>query len=211
LVPEVLPGDVLPVPPGEWLLKKRRSLLGRTQAASPGVLLLPARDVGIVGPPDKIAEFAAASGFKTFTEGGGYFHEGLSLQECIVPVVVVRLQMPQATPAGETVKITYRSDRFTSSVVGLKILLSCGLFESSLTIRLEAFDGTTPKAKLVGQAADCDARNPVTGEITLQPGENAVPLVIDADYGGRQVEVRATDPRTAAILDRLTLKNDRLV
>jgi PglZ domain len=211
LVPEVLPGDVLPVPPGEWLLKKRRSLLGRTQAASPGVLLFPARDVGIVGPPDKIAEFAAASGFKTFSEGAGYFHEGLSLQECLVPVVVVRLQMPQATPAGETVKITYRSDRFTSSVVGLTILLSCGLFESSLTIRLEAFDGTTPKAKLVGQAADCDARNPATGEITLQPGENAVPLVIDADYSGRQVEVRATDPRTGAILDRLTLKNDRMV
>ena len=95
----------------------------------------------------------------------------ISLQECIVPVVVVRLQMPQVTPAGETVKITYRSDRFTSSVVGLKILLSCGLFESSLTIRLEAFDGTTTKARLVGQAADCDARNPATGEITLQPGE----------------------------------------
>ena len=48
-------------------------------------------------------------------------------------------------------------------------------------------------------------------KITLQPGENAVPLVIDTDYGGRQVEVRAIDPRTGAILDRLTLKDDRMV
>lgn len=210
LVPEVLPGDVAPVPPGEWLLKKRRSLLGRAQASGAGTLTLSARDVGIVGSPDTIPDFVAASGFKTFTDGAGYFHEGLSLQECVVPVVVVQLNKPQTTSGGEQVKIAYRSDRFTSAVVGLKLLLT-SLFEPSLVIRLEAFDGVGPKATMVGQAADCDARNPVTGEVALQAGvETSVPLVVDADYSGRQVEVRAIDPRTGAVLDRLTLKNDRL-
>lgn len=211
LVPEVLAGDVVPVPPGEWLLKKRRSLLGRAQSSGAGTLALSAHSVGIVGPLDRIPDFIVASGFKTFTDGAGYFHEGLSLQECVVPVVVVRLHKPQTTSGGEQVKITYRNDRFTSSVIGLKLLLT-SLFESSLTIRLEAFDSAGPKASIVGQAADCDARDPVTGEVTLQAGvETSVPLVIDADYGGRQVEVRATDPRTGAVFDRLTLKNDRLV
>jgi len=193
------------------VLRKRRSLLGRAQSSGAGALTLPARDVGIVGPAGAIPDFVAASGFKTFTDGAGYFHEGLSLQECVVPVVVVQLDKPQTTSGGEQVKITYRSDRFTSSVVGLKLLLT-SMFEPSLVIRLEAFDGTGPKATMVGHAADCDARNPVTGEVTLQAGgETSVPLVIDAEYDGRQVEVRAIDPRTGAVLDRLPLKNDRLV
>jgi hypothetical protein len=209
LVPEVLPGDVLPSPPGAWLLKKRRSLLGRAQGAAPGVLMLPARDVGIVGPAD---DFAVATGFKTFKDGAGYFHEGLSLQECVVPVVVVRLQRAQATGGGERVTISYRSDRFTSSVIGLKLRLDASLFNATLTVRLGAFDGSGPKARQVGQAAECDARDPATGEITLQAGvETPVPLVVDADFTGPRVEVRAIDPRTGAVLHRLTLKNDRLV
>jgi hypothetical protein len=211
LVPEVLPGDVVPVPAGDWRLKKRRSLLGRAQSSGPGTLALDAHDLGIVGPPEVTPDFVVASGFKTFVDGAGYFHEGLSLQECLVPVVIARLHRPQTAGGGEQVNINYRSDRFTSSVVGLKLLFT-SLFGSSLAIRLDAYDGAGPKANVVGQAADCDARNPVTGEVTLQKDvETAVPLVVDAEYSGRQIEVRATDPRTGAILARLTLKNDRLV
>lgn len=209
LVPEVLPGDVLSIPPGAWLLKKRRALLGRAQGSAPGVLTLSARDAGIIGPVD---DFAVASGFKTFRDGAGYFHEGVSLQECVVPIVVALPQRPQAASGGERVTIGYRSDRFTSSVIGLKVELTASLFNTELTIRLEVFDSSGPKARLVGQVAECDARNPATGEITLRAGtETPVPLVIDTDYAGPRVEIRAIDPRTGVVLHRLTLKNDRLV
>jgi hypothetical protein len=166
--------------------------------------------VGIVGPID---DYVAATGFKTFKDGEGYFHEGLSLQECVVPVVVARLQQSPVAGGGEQVEVTYRSDRFTSAVVGLKVLLkNASLLSSSLAVRVEAFDGPGPKAKVVGQAADCDARNPATGEVLLQAGvETPVPLVIDNEFTGPKIEVRATDPRTGATLAHLTLKNDRLV
>src|SRR5207249_25805 len=68
-LPETLAGDVVAVPPGVWVAKKRRSLLGQAQAASPGVLIFRARDAGIVGP---VEDFAAAAGFKTFQAGTEY-------------------------------------------------------------------------------------------------------------------------------------------
>src|SRR5207247_8057623 len=117
---------------------------GQARGQAPGVVLLQPADVGIVGPAD---DFAVAEGFKTFQDGPGYFHEGLSLQECVVPIVVVRAQrQASATPetAREWVQITYRSARFTSSVVGLKVTLTT-MFPESLAVRLEAFDGSGPK------------------------------------------------------------------
>jgi hypothetical protein len=207
LVPETLPGDVVTVPPGEWVLRKRRSLLGHAQASSPGVLILDSREVGIVGP---VEDFAAATEFKTFQAGAGYFHEGLSLQECIVPVVVVHARRQQPLGGQEQVSITYKFDRFTSSVVGLKLLLT-SMFGKQLALRLEAFDGAGPKAKPVGRAADCDARDAATGDIVLQAGvETQVPLIVDSDFSGPSVEIRAVDPRSGAVLDRLPLKNGRL-
>jgi hypothetical protein len=207
LVPEILAGDVLTVPTGTWLLRTRRSLLGQSQANPPGMLYLQAQQMGIVGP---FMEYVAAMDFKMFRHDAGYFHEGLSLQECVVPVVTAHLSMAQMVTGDEQVAITYRSDRVTSSVVGLKVRLM-SLFTPLLSIRLEAFDGPGPKAQSVGQAGDCDARDPITGEIKLQSGvETQVPLIIDPDFQGSRVEVRAIDPRTGAVLARLSLKNARM-
>ncbi len=207
LVPEILAGDALTVPAGTWLLKTRRSLLGQSQATHPGMLNLQAQHIGIVGP---VIEYVAATDFKTFGHHAGYFHEGLSLQECIIPVVTAYLSKAQTTIGDEQVAITYRSDHFTSAVVGLKFMLM-SLFTPSLSIRLDAFDGPGPKALSVGQAGDCDARDPITGEIKLQSGvETQVPLIIDPDFQGSRVEVRAIDPRTGAVLARLSLKNARM-
>jgi hypothetical protein len=40
--------------------------------------------------------------------------------------------------------------------------------------------------------------------------ETQVPLIIDPDFQGSRIEVRAIDPRTGAILARLSLKNARM-
>jgi hypothetical protein len=128
-----------------------------------------------------------------------------------VPVVTLRAKpAPSAATGGEQVTISYRSDRFTSSVVGLKLGLTA-MFNPTLRVRVEAFDGSTAKAKVVGQAEDCDARDPVTGEVELRAGvETSVPLVVDDDFNGREIEVRATDPRTGVVCGTLKLKNARL-
>ena len=67
------------------------------------------------------------------------------------------------------VDIRYRSDRFTSRVVGLKFHLRSDIFATPAQVRIEAYDGKGAKANLVGEAADCEARDEKTREVTLQP------------------------------------------
>lgn len=210
LLPEIPAGDVIAEPDGAWAYRKRRALVGRVIGKATGSLVLPALHLGIRTDPADL-EIAFPSGLRTYRQIEGYFHEGLSLQECVVPVVILRAAAPESDVSGsEQVTISYRSESFTSSVVGLSVGLT-SMLSQTLSVRIEAFNGAGPKAKRVGDAADCDARDPGTGEISLRAGETtAVPLLVDPDFSGNEIEVRAIDPRTNVVYSRLTLKNGRL-
>jgi hypothetical protein len=184
---------------------KRRSLLGSSISRSSGVAIMQAVHVGITGP---VQEYAIPSGLTAFVAGHGYFHEGLSLQECIVPVVVLKTRGMRTITAGrEEVEIRYRSDRFTSRVVGVKIWFN-SLLSNSLTVRVEAYDGSGTKAKLVGEAADCEARDPATRLVTLNKGvETQVPVRIQDEFTGANIEIRTTDAATGGVFHRLKLKS----
>jgi hypothetical protein len=205
LLPEIAPGSMAQQPHGEWKIAKRRCLLGRSISKPQGVTILKASHVGITGP---VEEYIVPTGLTTFVAGQGYFHEGLSLQECVVPVVVLQAQGErQAGSSREEVEIRYRSDRFTSRVVGVKVWFN-SLLSDSLTVRVEAFDGSGPKANQVGEAADCEARDPASRFVTLIKGiETQVPVRIQDDFTGASIEVRATDPATGGVFHRLKLKS----
>jgi hypothetical protein len=205
LLPEVAAGDVIRDPPGDWKKSKRRCRLGASRAGASGVVVFPAEKVGIVGP---FEELAVPSGFRVFTAGEGYFHEGVSLQECLIPVVVLQVRERAKTgTGGDQVEIRYRADQFTSRVIGLKVWYNA-LLGHSLTVRIDVCDGPGAKAALVGEAADCDARDPNTRLITLEKGkETQVPIRIQDDFKGSSIEVRAVDPTTGRIFYRLKLRN----
>jgi hypothetical protein len=205
MVHEIAPGDVVGKPPGEWMMMKRRSLLGRALAAGPGVLIFKGEHVGIQGDPEEIC---VPVGFKVFSAGASYFHEGISLQEALVPVIVVNVRAGLAGQGRRQITIRYRSDRFTSRVIGLRVECSGLDFGEAVRVRIEAYDGTSAKASMVGEAADCEARDERTHEVTLQLGaEIQVPVLIDPDFAGPKVEIRVIDPQTGVIWARCELKN----
>jgi hypothetical protein len=206
LLPEVPAGDVVATPPGRWLKTKRRCCLGSGLAATTGTVVLRAADVGIQGAPEEIC---VPTGFKVFSAGEGYFHEGISLQECVLPAVVVRVKTTSTGQGKQQVSVRYRSDKFTSRVIGLKLVYaSGGFFEEPVRVKVQAHGGTAANAKVVGDAADCDARDESTHEVTLKPGaEVPVPVLIDPDFSGPFVEIRVTDPVTGQIWARKKLKN----
>lgn len=206
LLPEILPGDVATAPPGEWRLAKRRSLLGRSLSRAAGVMVLPAAQVGIEGP---VEELAVTTGVRTFQAGSGYFHEGLSLQECLVPMVTLRATPTAAIGKGDQVSLTYRSDRFTSSVIGLKLRLD-SMLSSTISVKLEGYPAGG-KGQAVAEAGECDALDHATKEVVLKNGvDTPVPLLVSPDFHGDELEIRAWDPRTGATLAGLTLKNARM-
>ena len=84
-------------------------------------------------------------------------------------------------------------------------------FGTPAQVRIGAYDGKGAKANLVGEAADCEARDEKTREVTLQANkETPVPVLIDPDFDGSEVEIRVNDPRTRVVWARKKLKNTML-
>lgn len=205
LLPEILPGDVVSATPnGDWAWSKRRFLLGRQVREAAGTRVLNARRLGISGD---ISELVVPNGFGVYSDGSGYFHGGVSLQECVLPLIIVHANPPAGISVPEELRLSYRSEQFTSHVLGIK-----GWFNSLLTpnilVRVEVYDGSGANARKVGEAAECDARDDTTHEITLMAGQEIqIPVLIEADFNGEQIEIRAIQAETSIIVSRLTLKN----
>ena len=211
MLPEIPAGDVVRTPPGDWPASKRRCLLGSCLSGSTGTVILKAGHVGVQGD---VQEVCLPIGFRVFSEGDGYFHGGLSLQEAVAPVIVYRAgRGKQATAGRPEIDVRYRSDKFTSRVIGLKILLQCDMFDtpSRAQVRIEAYDSSGKNAEIVGEATDCEARDERTRLVTLQAGkETPVPMLIDPDFDGEEIEIRVSDPETRVVWTRRKLKNAML-
>ena len=209
MLPEIPAGDVVQTPPGGWPASKRRCLLGSRLSGSAGTVTLKAGHVGIQGD---VQEVCLPIGFRVFSEGEGYFHGGLSLQEAVVPVIVFRAGREKQTTAGKPeIDVRYRSDKFTSRVIGLKFHLQSDMFGTAARVKIEAYDGTGTKAKVIGEAADCEARDEKTREVTLQAGkETPVPVLLDPDFDGAEIEIRVSDPQTRVVWAKRKLKNAML-
>jgi len=207
LLPEILAGDVCQRPEGTWIEAKRRYCLGSHLSDNKDCIIFKADHVGIKGD---ITEVCIPNGLKVFSEGDSYFHGGISLQEAIIPVVIFTSQGPREVSKGQQhIKIRYKSDKFTSRVIDLQVCLKhADLFGTPLNVRIEAFDGPSPKAKIVGEAADCKARDEKTHEVTLKPGnEMHIPILIDFDFSDPLIEIRVSDPISRMIYARHTLTN----
>jgi 5S rRNA maturation endonuclease (ribonuclease M5) len=78
-------------------------------------------------------------------------------------------------------------------------------------VRIEAYDGSGAKAKVVGEAADCEARDEKTREVTLAANkETPVPVLLDPDFNGPEIEIRVSDPQTRVVWAKRKLKNAML-
>jgi hypothetical protein len=191
-LPEVLPGDRCPEPAGRWLLRTRRSLFGELGGHSDDAVTLPASSLAIQGG---VTHVCVPRGVKVFRMGSPYFHEGISIQECLVPFVVLDAVKRQPSSAGEAVvSIRYRSDRFTTRIFSVQVEYS-SLLRTAMPVRIQAFvPGTT---ELVGEAADCETLDPHTGLVTLPVGTRVhVPIALGPDFSGPAVEVRVVDSTT---------------
>lgn len=201
-------GDAIQKPAGEWVEVKNRALLGAGQPNAQ-VVCVEAAHVGIRGD---ISHYVAARGLATFTKGVRYFHEGLSLQECVLPVVQVRLKpSPKKGSAGRIeLLLTYRGANI-GKVTTLRPSVEVSLPVSDLfgpaevSFVLEGFDSS---GKKVAEAASSPVTDPATGEVRMLPGQSLkLPIRIQEGFNGR-FELRAAHPGTSEIFATLKLSTD---
>jgi hypothetical protein len=203
-------GDAIQKPAGEWVEVKNRSLLGAGQP-NPQVICVDTAHVGIRGD---IPRYVAARGLASFTKGVRYFHEGLSLQECLLPLVQVDLIPSVRTPKAVPVELilTYRGAK-AGKITTLRPSVEVSMPISDLfgpeevSFVLEGFDADGQRGK-VAEAASSPLTDPTTSEVRMEPGKSLrVPIKIREGFEGR-IELRAVDPQTGAILATLALSTD---
>ena len=212
LIHEQAAGDVAPRPKGKWLVEKGRCMLGSGQEDSANVVMK-REDVGI---PGDFENYAVPKALVPYSRGELYYHEGLSLQECVLPCLNIPLKtegkkdkkvaLPQLT-------LSYRqgkADRITSRRPVIDVSWPEGsLFpeEHETEVGIEAVDS---KGASVGSVGTGQAINAATGGVRIRPGAAiAVGLRMDDNFVG-SFTVRAFDPKTNIGLGDLALKTDYL-
>lgn len=222
LLPGQEAGDGVPKPPGDWLQVKDRCLLG-SGSATPAVVVFNKQEVGIRGD---FESYAVPRSFGTFSRRVPYFHDGLSLQECVLPVLTVRLKrVAVAIPDSPEVQISYKAGKTSQVTTRLPLIDVCALerdrqsqleLEAStheIELRLEAWgkDSATGQERIVGEPASSNHVHPATGLVRLKPGQAIkVPIRLEESFNGA-FEVRVYDPETrVAYGEALRLKTNIL-
>lgn len=201
-------GNLAPKPPGTWAIQKSRCLLGEGSADSHNVVMN-AKEVGI---PGQVKNYASPKALVPYSRGQIYCHEGLSLQECVLPCLTIQLETASQSKkkaAAPNLVLTYRqgkTDKITSRRPVLDLAWpEAQLFadESEREVAIEAVDSS---GNIVGVAGTGQTVNPATGCVRIKPGDAlAVGLKMEDSFSGN-FKVRVLDPSSNATLVDLSLK-----
>ena len=209
-------GDWVSKPDGDWKSEHERILLGNGNIDAHH-FSLSAPQCGI---QTDIIKFAGPRSLAPYRKGMLYYHGGLSLQECLLPVIEVTLK-PKAikSVSKSVIMLDYKNGnkRITSrfAVIDLKLESYIhNIFDNpndatGVEILLEAHDS---KNNVVGEAKPSEFVNAATGTIIVEPGISVkVTLKMDTDFEGK-FKVKAIDPVTSAVLGTpLELETDYTV
>lgn len=105
LQPNTLGGDKVVKPTGnDIVLSKVRCIAGNLNDSEASLTFSPEQ----LGVNTKVPRFAFAKGYGVYESGQIYFHEGLSLQENIVPIVSVTLAKEKKKTVNATYTLSYK-------------------------------------------------------------------------------------------------------
>jgi len=201
-------GNAIGKPPGEWKMTKDRALLG-TGSADSNSWVVSTADAGI---RSSMAQIAVPKGMATYTAGVTYFHGGLSPQECILPVIDVRLKQAANAPPAQRVEVnlTYRGSNrgsVTTLLPSMELSYPAADLFGPATVRVVLI-ATDHAGNTVGEAGSSAAVDPGSREISLDRGKAIkVPLRLKEGFEG-EFNVIAADPATGATYATIKLKTE---
>jgi hypothetical protein len=204
LHPTFQPGDNVSKPVGDWLLSKSRCLGGSGATSENGLGFSPAE----IGIKSEIKNFVFLKNYAVFEKNTTYFHEGISLQECIVPVMVLTSRKAKKE---KTIQVNATYKGRTSGIITTRtpsIEVSCfvegELGFDNIFIRMEAFNNDI----IVGKSGYSEFVNEVSNLLEIIPGQAyKIPLEMNPDFEG-SFEVRLSDPATNKTYSTIKLQTD---
>jgi hypothetical protein len=183
-------------PGGKQVALHRRCWIGRGGATPPGCLRVSAAALGYASDLD----FVFPAGTGVFRAGGdlAYHHGGPSLQELVIPVLGIRLGTRAKERTVQTpVLVSAPPETVTNRIFSVVLKLD-GLFPAVVKPLLTAGGQQVGAAGMVVNA-ELDR---TTGNVTLQPGEEATVAFVLSSEGVEAVQIVVQDPATDAELYR---------
>jgi len=204
------PGDVCAKPPGNWIGVHDRCSLG-DGAGDGNHMEVSAEKMGIRGD---FAKFAAPHSLASYRNGLLYYHGGISLQECVVPVITMQLKassQPSLHQASVTMSYKNGAKAITTRMPVIDLSIETAeLFsrENDFEILLEAHDS---RGEVVGEAKAGGVVNPATGTLSLKPGDKVqVTIKMQMDFEGK-FKIKALHPTTYTVYCQIDLATDYAV
>lgn len=203
-------GDTCRKLTGNWLNEHERCLLGEGSSDN-NHYKLSCEKAGIRGD---FAEIAGPLSMASYRSGMLYYHGGASLQECVVPVITMKLEhdsQPKTEVASINISYKNGAKRITSRMPVIDVeVISQDIFsgDSDFELLLEAHD---KKSNVVGEAKTGGVVNPAIGTITLKPGDKIqVTLKMSLEFEGK-FTVKALNPTTMSAYSQIKLETDYAV
>lgn len=204
LHPTFLPGDSVSKPAGEWPMAKSRSLAGTGATPEYAIGFSPEK----IGVKSDIKTFIFLKNYAVFEKNTTYFHEGISLQENIVPLMILTAQKAKKEMKVQ-VNITYKG-KTTGNITTRRPSMEITCFMEGMLgfepipVRMEAI----ANGIIVGKPGLDEHVNEVSNDLEIVPGQAyKIPLEMNAEFEG-QFEVRLSDPLTNKMYASINLETD---
>lgn len=197
-------GDNISVPTGSVFLNERRCQAGDINDTPNTISMAPS----FAGFKSDLYKIAFARNFAVFKAGLTYFHEGLSPQENVVPIVKVKLTKDSLKPH---CKITLSYKGATSGEVYIQrpFIEINSEFDQLFGDAYIKMDICDKAGNIVGEVVESACYNDTTKILTIHPTSAKIkqPIELKEDYAG-DVVITIYDAETGKTLDALNLKAD---
>lgn len=199
-------GDKIEKPIGnDIVLAERRCIAGNLNQSEDTLQFTPS-ELGIAADFPKIAY---ARNFGVFESGKAYLHEGLSLQENVVPIVHVTLSKDKKEKRGATYSLDYKGQtsgtvRIQRPLIGLQAN-TAELFGDALRVKMEIRNAA---GAIAGVVVESDYYDENTGILSLPAAEKIKQPIELADGLIGDIVITLLDPDSNVTLASLLLNTD---
>jgi hypothetical protein len=206
LYPSFQPGDNVKKPQGEWILEKGRCIAGKGIISDNSLLFTPSN----LGINSNVENFQFLKNYAVFEKNLQYFHEGISLQEAIVPIIEIATNNYNTQKEVE-ITLTYRgkSEGFVTTrrpLIELMCFQEGNLGFDPITIKIEAIADN----KVIGEAIGAEEVNSLTKLVEVFPQKAyKIPLGLLDDFEGK-FKVVASDPLSGKQFSVIDLETNYL-